>query len=93
MANPPPTLGELLVEHIRREGLPVNSDGLITLREWRDTISELVRVRVRVRVRVWVWVWVWVSPSPNRNPSPNPKQGLKAEQHETDVRRSRGLQP
>ena len=52
-AAPPPTLGELLVEHIRREGLPVNSEGLITLLEWRDCISEL---------------------------------GLKAEQHETDVR-------
>ena len=40
-AAPPPTLGELLVEHIRREGLPVNSEGLITLLEWRDCISEL----------------------------------------------------
>ena len=39
--EPPPTLGELLLDNISRVGLPINDDGLVTLEEWRKAISEL----------------------------------------------------
>ena len=39
--EPLPTLGELLLANISRVGLPMNDDGLITLEEWREAISEL----------------------------------------------------
>jgi Ca2+-binding EF-hand superfamily protein len=36
-----PTLGELLLDNISRVGLPINDNGLVTLEEWREAISEL----------------------------------------------------
>ena len=39
--EPPPTLGELLLDNISRLGLPINDDGLVTLEEWQEAISEL----------------------------------------------------
>ena len=39
--EPLPTLGELLLANISRVGLPMNDDGLVTLEEWREAISEL----------------------------------------------------